>query len=209
MARKCFMCGGEVTEGILCGKCDKPRRKSGATQAAAETAHGVEKPEEAVEYTLQSADIATIAAEPGVTRIGRLGVPRGALGWAPQAVADSNVIGDVRALMWRDVGLVREAAGLEAALEVLGRLRRRARTVAERNRVLVAELIAQAALARRESRGSHYRRDYPVADPAQARRSFTRCRRAASVTLRVPARSQHREIETHVLALRKRALRKS
>ena len=37
MARKCFMCGGEVTEGILCGKCDKPRRKSGATQAAAET----------------------------------------------------------------------------------------------------------------------------------------------------------------------------
>lgn len=28
MARKCFMCGSEVTEGILCGKCDKPRRKS-------------------------------------------------------------------------------------------------------------------------------------------------------------------------------------
>ncbi|MGZ5440926.1 MAG: sensor histidine kinase [Thermoanaerobaculia bacterium] len=37
MARKCFMCGGEVTEGILCGKCDKPRRKSGATQTATET----------------------------------------------------------------------------------------------------------------------------------------------------------------------------
>jgi len=37
MARKCFMCGSEVTEGILCGKCDKPRRKSspdlGAGQA--------------------------------------------------------------------------------------------------------------------------------------------------------------------------------
>lgn len=31
MARKCFMCGCEVTEGILCGKCDKPRRKPGAT----------------------------------------------------------------------------------------------------------------------------------------------------------------------------------
>jgi signal transduction histidine kinase len=28
MARKCFMCGREVTEGILCEKCDKPRRKS-------------------------------------------------------------------------------------------------------------------------------------------------------------------------------------
>jgi signal transduction histidine kinase len=31
MARKCFMCGREVTEGILCEKCDKPRKKSGAT----------------------------------------------------------------------------------------------------------------------------------------------------------------------------------
>ena len=30
MARKCFMCGREVGEGILCDKCDKPRsRKSG------------------------------------------------------------------------------------------------------------------------------------------------------------------------------------
>jgi signal transduction histidine kinase len=34
MAKKCFMCGREVGEGILCEKCDKPRRKSGATSAA-------------------------------------------------------------------------------------------------------------------------------------------------------------------------------
>jgi len=32
MARKCFMCGREVGEGILCDKCDKPRKKSGAIQ---------------------------------------------------------------------------------------------------------------------------------------------------------------------------------
>lgn len=45
MARKCFMCGGEVTEGILCGKCDKPRRKSGgSTQTAAETKPPVGEP---------------------------------------------------------------------------------------------------------------------------------------------------------------------
>lgn len=31
MARKCFMCGREVTEGILCEKCDKPRRKVSAS----------------------------------------------------------------------------------------------------------------------------------------------------------------------------------
>jgi signal transduction histidine kinase len=34
MAKKCFMCGREVTEGILCEKCDKPRKKSAATPAA-------------------------------------------------------------------------------------------------------------------------------------------------------------------------------
>jgi signal transduction histidine kinase len=35
MARKCFMCGREVGEGILCEKCDKPRsRKSGSMPAA-------------------------------------------------------------------------------------------------------------------------------------------------------------------------------
>ena len=34
MARKCFMCGREVTEGILCEKCDKPRKKSTPDMAA-------------------------------------------------------------------------------------------------------------------------------------------------------------------------------
>ena len=38
MARKCFMCGGEVAEGILCTKCDKPRRKSGAVSGTAAAA---------------------------------------------------------------------------------------------------------------------------------------------------------------------------
>ena len=50
MARKCFMCGREVGEGILCDKCDKPRRKSGAieipekTQAAPEVSASPENP---------------------------------------------------------------------------------------------------------------------------------------------------------------------
>ena len=44
MARKCFMCGGEVSEGILCGKCDKPRRKSGATAPVVETAAAAPEP---------------------------------------------------------------------------------------------------------------------------------------------------------------------
>jgi signal transduction histidine kinase len=32
MAQKCFMCGAAVAQGILCEKCDKPRKKSGEQQ---------------------------------------------------------------------------------------------------------------------------------------------------------------------------------
>jgi L-aspartate oxidase len=35
-----------------------------------------------------------------------------------------------------------------------------------------ALMIATAALRRTESRGGHYRSDYPKSDPAQARRSY-------------------------------------
>src|SRR5687767_13722711 len=33
MAKKCFMCGRDVTQGILCEKCDKPRKKGGSATA--------------------------------------------------------------------------------------------------------------------------------------------------------------------------------
>jgi L-aspartate oxidase len=36
----------------------------------------------------------------------------------------------------------------------------------------VARLVAEAALVRRESRGGHFRADYPAPDPAWERRLF-------------------------------------
>jgi signal transduction histidine kinase len=35
MAQKCFMCGAAIAQGILCEKCDKPRKKSGEHQPVA------------------------------------------------------------------------------------------------------------------------------------------------------------------------------
>ncbi len=76
-------------------------------------------------------------------------------------------IADVRSLMWIEAGLLRDASGLrraEAALEALalrmpsGIMRI---AVEARNLHTVAVLIVAAALGREESRGAHFRNDFP------------------------------------------------
>lgn len=73
--------------------------------------------------------------------------------------------------MWQDAGLLRDAAGLTAMREELERLR--VSPAADRaslefaNLHAVAELIVLSALAREESRGAHYRNDFPERDDAR------------------------------------------
>jgi L-aspartate oxidase len=76
-------------------------------------------------------------------------------------------IAELRAVMWRDAGLLRDGAGLrraQAALVALVATMPRGlsrRAVEARNMHLVAEAMVQAALGREESRGAHFRRDFP------------------------------------------------
>ncbi len=80
----------------------------------------------------------------------------------------------LRDIMTRHVGVLRDENGLRAALTELKALHDRALAAGNldmRNRTEAALLIAASALLRRESRGGHFRTDYPEADPAQARRS--------------------------------------
>ena len=82
----------------------------------------------------------------------------------------------VRGIAWRYCGLVRDAAGLETAiakLQVASHARPDAvRDAYElRNIHSVAGLIAVAALARCESRGGHYRSDFPLHGPEPAKHS--------------------------------------
>ncbi len=81
---------------------------------------------------------------------------------------DENTL---RALTWRDCGIVRTGAGLSQALEKLDQAACTVPCTAVadyelRNMHTVARLIAQSALARRESRGGHYRSDFPSKDEA-------------------------------------------
>jgi L-aspartate oxidase len=90
------------------------------------------------------------------------------------APGDAEMIAAVRRLMWEKVGLVRDAAGLGAAVaELEGLAASHPQAAGEaRNLLTVGRLLAEAALVRRESRGAHYRADYPEPDPAWQHRLF-------------------------------------
>jgi L-aspartate oxidase len=78
------------------------------------------------------------------------------------------VLEQIQDRMWRDVGIVRDATGLRRAISQLEQLApkmahaqdRRAHEV--QNVHQVGLLIARSALAREESRGAHYRTDFPA-----------------------------------------------
>ena len=87
---------------------------------------------------------------------------------APPALADKD-LGDLRRRMHEQVGVIREAGGLGATHAWIASAGRR---LGWARALTTASLIVAAALARRESRGGHYRSDFPQTDRPQ--RSFLR-----------------------------------
>jgi len=83
---------------------------------------------------------------------------------------------DLRNVMYADVGLLRDARGLRNARARIATLSAEfPNALGElRNLLVVANAIASAALSREESRGSHYRLDFPQSEEAFAKRSFTK-----------------------------------
>jgi len=83
-----------------------------------------------------------------------------------------DVRNSLRALMWRNVGITRMATPLAEAQEIIKFWQRYVMDKAFeappgwecQNMLTVSLLIAQAARQRRESRGTHFRRDFPHTD---------------------------------------------
>ena len=78
----------------------------------------------------------------------------------------------LRRTMTEHAGVIRNARGLETALAALRSIESEATSDSMvANMAVAAQLIAGAALLRRESRGAHFRSDFPNPDPALAKRS--------------------------------------
>jgi L-aspartate oxidase len=105
---------------------------------------------------------------------GRLvaGVMRG-LPPAPQRFASPAPPHVLRSAMSRDVSLERNADGLRAALDVITRLEMTSSEPALLNMAAAAKLVAAGALARRESRGGHWRTDFPQTEKTGTRTFMT------------------------------------
>jgi L-aspartate oxidase len=94
----------------------------------------------------------------------------------PVNATTEQVIGEIQDLMWQDVGIVRTGAGLKRAIECLNVISPRVahpqtrRAYEARNLHAVGSLVARSALAREESRGAHYRTDFPSHNDATFRK---------------------------------------
>ena len=99
-----------------------------------------------------------------------------------------HAIANLRHLAWRHAGITRSGDGLRAGLEQLdllstlfekGLSRNSRHGFETDNMYQVIRLVARCALAREESRGGHYRTDYPDTRPAF--RKHSRIRRGQQV----------------------------
>jgi succinate dehydrogenase flavoprotein subunit len=94
---------------------------------------------------------------------------------------------ELEVLMWDKVGIVRDGRGLQFALDELQSLCERAQrlkvsgdpafnlewneAINAENLALVGQMVARSALFRQESRGAHYRSDFPAPNPQWLKRA--------------------------------------
>ena len=175
-----YTCGGLVTDAR--GRTDVPQLYA-VGECAFTGLHGANRM--ASNSLLECIVFAKAAAEDIARRLENAPETETALpSWDESRVTDSDedvVIShnweELRRFMWDYVGIVRTDKRLERAQHRIKMLRREIHEyyahhrisgdlLELRNLALVAELIIEGALARKESRGLHYNKDYPACSEA-------------------------------------------
>jgi L-aspartate oxidase len=159
-----YMMGGIVTD--LTGRSSLARLYA-AGEVARTGVHGANRL--ASNSLLEGLVFAERVARDLVTLDPLPNAPRRRAAWEVPPLADrgaAQVAADaIRSTMWEHAAIDRTARGLERGLARLAEIERRLSPgmTEERNLVQTARLIAEAALLRTESRGGHFRSDFPRA----------------------------------------------
>ncbi|MBL8734243.1 MAG: L-aspartate oxidase [Planctomycetes bacterium] len=170
-----YFLGGAVTDGD--GRTTVPGLFA-VGEVAASGLHGANRL--ASNSLLEGAVIGPKAgrAAAATAREPHAGLPRAAAGpetaAEPPRLLQDDLLYSLKSMMWRQVGLRRDGAGLEDARariafwhHYLIRTPLPSRSSCElANMLTVAALVAEGALARAESRGTHFRSDRPERDDA-------------------------------------------
>lgn len=85
---------------------------------------------------------------------------------------EREAISVLRQTLSRNVGVLRDAGGLRQALSDIARAEASCVRQSIQNMMTTGKIIAAAALKREESRGGHFRTDFPDENPALAKRSY-------------------------------------
>ena len=90
-------------------------------------------------------------------------------------------IKELRQTMSHYVGVVRDREGMKKALHIIARLEQKIVSESFRNQITACKLITVAALLRTESRGGHYRTDYPNPREEWHHRTYITLREAEAI----------------------------
>jgi L-aspartate oxidase len=156
-----YMMGGIVTD--LAGRSSLPRLYA-VGEVARTGVHGANRL--ASNSLLEGLVFAERVARDLASTPEELAMPEAA-DWTVPPLADrgaAQVLADeIRRLMWDHASIARTAPGLRRCLVALQRLEERLAPGAteERNLLTTATLVTEASLLRKESRGGHFRSDFP------------------------------------------------
>lgn len=115
--------------------------------------------QEVSNYVLNNGDVSTLDIEAKEKKI-----------YKEESLREFRV--KMQNLMWKYCGIRREEKGLRILLEELEKIQREMehipvnnfQDIETKNMLILSKLIAESALERRESRGAHFRIDYPYRD---------------------------------------------